>query len=45
MVVIYDDCGVGDDAYYVDGDDYTDYVEDGDYVCCDDGGNKDNGRK
>ena len=45
MVVIYDDCGVGDDAYYVDGDDGADYVDDGDYVCCDDGGYKDNGRK
>ena len=45
IVVIYDDCGVGGEADYIDGDDNTNYVDDGDYVCCDNGGNNDDGRK
>ena len=45
MVVIYDDCGVGGDADYVDGDDRADYVGDDNCVCGDDGGNNDNGKK
>ena len=45
VVVSSDDCDVGANAAYVDGDDNTDYVDDGDHVCGDDGGNNDNGKK
>ena len=45
MVVIYYVCGVGGDGDYVDGDDGADYVDDGDCVCGNDGGNNDNGKK
>ena len=31
VVVSYDDCGVDGDADFVDGDDGTDYVDDGDF--------------